>query len=133
MSSVLVIALCSPTIAVQCEPPTRFSSFLATFKQDAAAQGISSRVLVALDGLMPDPKVISLDRRQGHFDQSFEQFAAARITTGRLSKGSQMMQLKVAPFTSERYAVMRGPRIDTYVRRQPFDGQTAEEGLERLY
>jgi membrane-bound lytic murein transglycosylase B len=93
VSSVLVTALGPTAIAAQCKPPADGLSFLATFKRDAAAQDISSRSRVALDGLASDPKIISLDRRQGHFNQSFEQFAAARITLRRLSKGSSIMQL----------------------------------------
>jgi hypothetical protein len=63
-----------------------FSAFLATYKRDAAALDISPRALAAPYGLTPDPTVISLDRGQGHFNQNFEQFAAARITSGRLPR-----------------------------------------------
>jgi len=72
-----------------------FGTFIDTFRREAAAQGVPARALAALDGLTPDPKVISLDRRQGVFRQSFEQFATHRIAE-RLAKGQRMMQTHAA-------------------------------------
>jgi lytic murein transglycosylase len=80
----------SPAIAVPCGGD--FATFLSTFRREAAAQGISPRALAALDGVSsPDPQVISLDRRQGVFHQSFAQFANHRIAE-HLAKGRRMMQ-----------------------------------------
>src|SRR3979411_2821086 len=63
-----------------------FETWLASFRREAAQQGISPRALAALDGVTPNPQVISLDRRQGVFRQSFEQFSGHRIAE-RLAKG----------------------------------------------
>jgi lytic murein transglycosylase len=78
--------------AAQCEPPNGLPSFLTAFKIDAAAQGVSPRTLAVLEGLTLEPQVINLDRKQGHFKQSFEQFAASHVTPARVSKGMRMVQ-----------------------------------------
>jgi len=83
----------TPALAAQCGGD--FGSFLDTFRREAAAQGVPARALATLDGLTSDPKVISLDRRQGVFRQSFEQFATHRIAE-RLAKGRRMMQTHAA-------------------------------------
>jgi lytic murein transglycosylase len=85
----LACALADGAAAAQCGG--EFSDFLATFRREAAAQGLSPRALAALDGLTPNPQVIALDHRQGVFHQSFEQFATHRIAE-RLAKGRRMMQ-----------------------------------------
>ena len=63
----------------------------AAFQSEAAAKGISQRALAALNGLTPDPQVLSLDRRQGHFSKTFEDFGAPRIAA-RMAKAQGMMQ-----------------------------------------
>ena len=67
-----------------------FAAFIAEFSREAAAQNVSPRVLAALDGVAPDPRVIALDRRQGVFRQSFEQFALPRINA-RMAKAQRLM------------------------------------------
>ena len=83
----------TPASAAQCGGD--FNAFLDTFRSEAAAQGIPARALATLDGLTPNPQVISLDRRQGVFRQSFEQFALHRIAE-RLAKAQRMMQTHAA-------------------------------------
>src|SRR5258705_11699661 len=67
----------SPAVAAPCGGD--FETWLASFRREAAQQGISPRALAALDGVTPNPQGISLDRRQGGFSQSFEQFSGHRI------------------------------------------------------
>src|SRR5437879_12245262 len=67
-----------------------FETFVAVFSREAAAQGVSARGLAALHGLASDPQVIALDRRQGVFRQSFEQFALPRISQ-RMAKAQRLM------------------------------------------
>src|SRR5262249_54913346 len=58
---------------------------------EAAAQKISQRTIaVALAGITPDPRVIALDRRQGVFRQSFEEFALPRINA-RIAKARRLL------------------------------------------
>jgi lytic murein transglycosylase len=87
------VLFAQPVFAATCGGD--FETFLDTFRREAAAQGIPARALAALDGVAPDPKVISLDRRQGVFRQSFAEFSGHRIAE-RLAKGQRMMQTHAA-------------------------------------
>jgi lytic murein transglycosylase len=92
--ALVVASLASGTAsAAQCGGD--FSTFLSSFRREAAAQGISPRALAALDGIAPDPHVISLDNHQGVFHQSFEQFSGHRIAE-RIGKARRMMQVHAA-------------------------------------
>jgi lytic murein transglycosylase len=79
----------APAFAVDCGGP--FETWLAAFQHEAARKGISPRALAALEGLTPSQQVLSLDRRQGHFAKSFEEFGLPRIAQ-RIAKAQQMMQ-----------------------------------------
>ena len=64
-----------------------FGSWLAAFKKQAQAQGISpSTIAAGLDGVSYDPRVIRLDRNQKSFKLSFEQFYARRVGTALISR-----------------------------------------------
>lgn len=91
------VALCvsaAPAVAAQCgNGPAGFSAWLAAFKQEAVAAGIPARVVSsALDGVTYDAKVISLDRNQRVFKQSFEQFSGRMVNSHRISKGRAMLK-----------------------------------------
>jgi lytic murein transglycosylase len=91
---IALIIFAAPAVAAPCGGD--FHAWLSTFRREAAAQGISQRALAALDEVTSsNPQVISLDRRQGVFRQSFEQFAGHRIAE-RLAKGRRMMQSHAA-------------------------------------
>jgi lytic murein transglycosylase len=72
-----------------------FGAWNEAFQSEAAAKGISPRALAGLSGLSPDPQVLSLDRRQGHFSKTFEEFGAPRIAA-RMGKAQGMMQKHAA-------------------------------------
>jgi membrane-bound lytic murein transglycosylase B len=78
-------------LAAQCNHKGGFPAFVADFKKEAAQKGISKRGLAALDGVTLDQTVLSLDKRQGVFRQSFEQFSARMISRDRLTKGAKLM------------------------------------------
>jgi lytic murein transglycosylase len=67
-----------------------FDAFIAAFSREAAAQRVSPRALAALEEVAHDPQVVALDRRQGVFKQTFEQFALPRINS-RLAKAQRLM------------------------------------------
>jgi lytic murein transglycosylase len=70
-----------------------FANWLADFKQEAAAAGISRHAIDAsLAGVTYDRSVISHDRGQKVFRQSFEQFSRRLINPNRLSKGKSLLQ-----------------------------------------
>ncbi len=87
----------SPALAASCGGD--FAAFIAEFTREAAAQKVSPRALAALDGVAPDPRVIALDRRQGVFKQSFEQFALPRINA-RMAKAQRLMAQHAALLAS---------------------------------
>jgi lytic murein transglycosylase len=84
-----------------------FDSWLDDFKRDAAAQGISQRAIAAgLNGVTFDQSVISHDRGQRVFSQSFEQFSG-RMVPPRLNRGANLMKQygSVLSRIEERYGV----------------------------
>jgi lytic murein transglycosylase len=88
----LMCALPAAAHAVQCQAPGGFDAWLASFKQEAAAQGISQRtVTTALAGVTFDPNVVARDRKQGVFNQSFEEFSG-RMVPPRLNRGANMLR-----------------------------------------
>jgi lytic murein transglycosylase len=81
-----------PAVAAECQNTGSFEAWLERFKQDAAAAGISQRTLWAsLAGISVDPAVVSRDRNQKVFRQTFEQFSARMVSQDRLQKGANMM------------------------------------------
>ncbi len=82
--------------AADCEGD--FASWLERFKAEAASAGVSQDTLAAaLDGISPDPNVLSRDRRQGVFRQSFEQFSG-RMVPPRLARGASRLRQQAALF-----------------------------------
>ncbi len=77
----MLAALASPAVAAQCGSNAGgYSAWLADFRQEAAAAGISGKALAALDGLTYDKQVIRLDRNQKAFKISYEKFVAQRVS-----------------------------------------------------
>ncbi len=65
-----------------------FDDWLAAFRQDAAAQGISAATLdAALADVKPVERVIELDRRQPEFLQTFSDYLARRVTVTQVARG----------------------------------------------
>jgi lytic murein transglycosylase len=86
----LLACACRAFAAADCEGD--FAAWLDRFKPEAAAAGVSpSTLATALDGVSPDPAVLSRDRRQGVFRQTFEQFAG-RMVPPRLQRGASLLR-----------------------------------------
>jgi membrane-bound lytic murein transglycosylase B len=66
--------------------------------RDAQAQGISRAVIdSAFAGFSLDPAVLAFDRRlHGTFRQSFERYAATRVTPARIKRAKILMQRHAA-------------------------------------
>ncbi len=93
---VLALALPVSAMAATCgDDASGFDDWLPAFRSEAAAKGISQRALGALSGVTYSTQVISLDRRQGHFSKSFEEFGLPRIAQ-RIVKARAMMQTHAA-------------------------------------
>jgi lytic murein transglycosylase len=87
-----VFVCAAPALAATCNHKGGFGGFIADFKKEAAAKGITRKGLAALDGITVDDKVLAADRRQHVFKQSFEQFSGRMISKDRLVKGAKQMQ-----------------------------------------
>jgi lytic murein transglycosylase len=85
------LALAVPAQAARCGGD--FQTFLAAMAREAQGQGVSRAVIdQAFAGLAQDQKVLAFDRRQrGTFRKTFEQYAATRVTEGRIKRGRQML------------------------------------------
>ena len=69
-----------------------FQAWLDDFKTEAAAKGISQAAIASgLNGVTLDQGVLSRDRSQKVFNQSFEEFSG-RMVPPRLARGSNMMK-----------------------------------------
>jgi lytic murein transglycosylase len=69
-----------------------FQSWLDDFKAEAASKGISQNTItVGLNGVTPDQSVLSRDRSQKVFSQSFEEFSG-RMVPPRLTRGANMLK-----------------------------------------
>jgi lytic murein transglycosylase len=69
-----------------------FASWLDEFRNEAVAKGISQAAIASgLNGLTLDQGVLSRDRSQRVFNQSFEEFSG-RMVPPRLARGSNMMK-----------------------------------------
>jgi lytic murein transglycosylase len=112
MVAVTTAMLCAaPARAASCgDTADGFDDWLANFKRYAASLGISRSVIDAsLSDVVYDDSVISHDRGQGAFHQSFAQFAGKRVSSYRIKKGRNMLLSYAEPFEriEQRYGVPR--------------------------
>jgi lytic murein transglycosylase len=83
----------APALAAGCPGTGSFETWLETFKRKAVAQGISqSTVNAALENVTYDPGIVSRDRGQGVFRQSFEEFSSRMVNGYRLKKGAALIR-----------------------------------------
>ena len=80
-----------------CKNTIPFDQWLAAFKKEAIADGIKPRTIEAtIGGMTPDMGVVSRDRKQGFFSQSFMQFYGKLATSSREKVGRTYLS-KYAP------------------------------------
>jgi lytic murein transglycosylase len=108
-SALFCLALAGPSRAAPCGGD--FNAWLADFKREAATQGISQRAIgSALDGIAADPAVLSRDRGQRVFSQTFEQFSGRMISADRMRRGTALLARHAAVFARiERQFGVPGP------------------------
>jgi membrane-bound lytic murein transglycosylase B len=81
----------APALAASCGTGN-FDAWLNEFRSEAAAKGISqSAIASGLAGVTLDQAVLSRDRSQRVFNQSFEEFSG-RMVPPRLARGANMMK-----------------------------------------
>lgn len=70
-----------------------FGAWLAAFRSEAAAQGISGKTLsAALDGLEPLPRVVELDRSQPEFTLTLEEYLTRVVSDRRVALGRKLLR-----------------------------------------
>lgn len=75
-----------------CQREGGFGPWLEGVRKEALAAGISpAAVSAGLNGLTYDPKIVSLDRGQGVFGQSFLQFSDRMVSANRLRQGNKQI------------------------------------------
>ena len=91
-----ILLLAAPGHAAQCGGD--FHAFIAAMSREAAAAGVSRLVIdQAFAGVTQDQGVLAFDRRQrGTFRKTFEEYAATRVTAGRIKTGKALMQRHAA-------------------------------------
>jgi lytic murein transglycosylase len=81
----------APALAAPCSSGS-FEAWLDDFKNEAAGKGISQAAIAsALGGVTLDRGVLSRDRSQRVFSQSFEEFSG-RMVPPRLARGANLMK-----------------------------------------
>ncbi|MGJ0509425.1 MAG: lytic murein transglycosylase [Methylocystis sp.] len=89
----LLAATAGATAAACGNAAEGFPAWLADFRAEAAAQGVSPRTLAAaLDDVAYDRAIIARDRSQKVFRLSFEKFAARLVTPSRLGRGRELLR-----------------------------------------
>jgi len=88
-----------PPNSRNCQNAGTFDAWLDKFRTEAAREGISRRTIAAaLDGLTLDQSVISRDRRQSFFSQTFLEVAEKLATRNREQSGARAIQRHKAIF-----------------------------------
>ncbi len=95
----------SPTAAwaqANCRNTGAFEPWLAAFKKEAAAKGISQAALAAASPyLVLDQRIINIDRGQKFFAQNFVEMSDKMLMGGRLSGGAAQIKKHQALFARE--------------------------------
>jgi lytic murein transglycosylase len=88
----LTLVFATPLSAAQCGGD--FQGFLGAMAREAQGAGIPRGIAdTAFAGVTLDPAVLAFDRRQrGTFRKTFEEYAATRVTGGRIKTGKVMLQ-----------------------------------------
>jgi lytic murein transglycosylase len=98
-AAVALLAFAPPAMAASCgNNGAGFDEWVTQFSREAAAQGVSSGALAALNGIDYDPQVIRLDRGQHSFKLSFEAFYARRVNDALIRRGQRLIATHRATF-----------------------------------
>jgi len=103
LALVATLLASAPAVAQpNCRNTASFDSWLATFKREALAQGISQTALnAAAPYLVMDQRIINIDRGQRFFAQTFLEMSDKMLPGGRLSGGAAKIKQHQALFARE--------------------------------
>ena len=98
-TSVALLATTQAFAAAPCRTSGSFDQWLANFKQEALAQGISRNAIAqASPFLVYDQRIVNIDRGQRVFAQSFIEFSTKMLPGGRISQGIAQIKKNAATF-----------------------------------
>ena len=93
--------LAGPALAATCHNTGSYETWLSAFKKEAAAQGISQRVIAEASPSMTfDPAIIRRDHGQSVFQQTFLQFADRMVGGARIPNGLAQIKKHAAVFAA---------------------------------
>jgi len=87
-----------PPAKENCRNTVAFETWLAGFKKQAAAAGVSRQTIASIDGIPLNPTIIARDRKQGFFAQSFLDFQAKLATPNRVQSSKRKVAEHRATF-----------------------------------
>jgi lytic murein transglycosylase len=91
--------LAGPAVAATCHNTGSYERWLEEFKKEAAAQGISPRVIAeASPSMIFDAAIVRRDHAQAVFNQTFLQFSDRMVGGGRIPSGLKKIQQHAALF-----------------------------------
>src|SRR5690348_7361883 len=93
LALLLVGSLGDRATAASCRNSGHFESWLAQFRQEALAQGISQHAITAAAPYMTyDQRIVNIDRGQRIFQQSFLEFSDHMLAGYRLTRGAALIK-----------------------------------------
>jgi lytic murein transglycosylase len=102
LAVLLVFAPATAFGQANCRNAGAFEPWLATFKKEAAAQGISpAAIAAAAPYLVLDQRIINIDRGQRFFAQNFLEISDKMLAGGRLPNGVAQIKKHQALFARE--------------------------------
>jgi lytic murein transglycosylase len=108
--------LAGPTLAATCQNTGSFETWLDQFKKDAAAQGISPKVIAAASPYMKfEQRIVNRDRAQGVFNLSFLKFSDRILAGQRIQNGEAALKANAALFAKvEKQFGVPGPILTAF-------------------
>ncbi len=92
-SMAAVLLFSTQVQAAPCQNTGNFQQWLADFKQEAIAKGISRNTIrQGLAGVKYNPSIVAKDRRQGVFAQTFLKFSGRMVSNYRLKRGAKLIR-----------------------------------------
>ena len=102
LAVLLVVAPATAFGQANCRNTGAFEPWLAAFKKEAAAQGISpAAITAATPYLVLDQRIINIDRGQRFFAQNFLEISDKMLAGGRLPNGAAQIKKHQALFARE--------------------------------
>jgi lytic murein transglycosylase len=99
LSLIAILTIGAARAEVPCRTSGPFERWVAQFKDEAAAQGISRAAINAASPYLTyDQRIVNIDRGQRIFAQSFLEFSGRMVPGGRISQGEAQIKKHAATF-----------------------------------